>query len=205
MTSIFGLTSFPAKCLYTELKSVQILSFISLGFLQILAAMIDVGLNIYMINNALSLEKLRRARYPDNTFWQRIIKKIGYKNQLIGYFIILLIFIVSIILSAVLIAIMLPEGDTRYLATFSMLSLTAPVYIWCTFKVLDLLLVVLTGGPRMPTEVEANALPSDYEQRALDANGLDDESRGVESDNGASGMDLTHFPRVVIRRIVDST
>lgn len=109
----------------------------------------------------------------------------------------------SIIISAVLIAIILPEGDTRYLATFALISMGIPVHIWCTFQILDFLLVVLKGGPRIQGDVEyiaSPALPSDYAHRELDANGLDDESRGVESDNSAFGMGLTHFPNVFSRK-----
>ena len=53
LAGVFGLTSFPAKCLYTESSTIQILSFITSGFLQILCTVIDVGLTIIMIKNVI--------------------------------------------------------------------------------------------------------------------------------------------------------
>ena len=64
------------------------------------------------------------------------------------------------------------------------MSFGIPVYIFFSFKILDLFLLAIKKPTRSnpPDPVFADELSSEYAERALDENGQDDESRvGEES------------------------
>lgn len=138
-------------CAMIELNTLfKILSNILYGSFAITIIIVDIVANTRMISLTLSSQSFKNVKYASNC-WGMCMKKIGYRNQLYGYFWILLG--VSVLNIIVTVVINVSDSFTReeaLLGGFFTTSFGIPIHIFFTFKILDLFLVALKAPPKPP-------------------------------------------------------
>ena len=120
----------------------QLIFIIPLGALSLIYVFTDPFLNLKMIQQ--SLPGIPKKLICEDTPWDRLMSKIGTKNQLYSYFVTLLFIAVCDIGLAVWNCLFGkdPTDDVYIIIDVSSTSLFLPLHLSLTFKLLDLFLVL---------------------------------------------------------------